>query len=133
MAKNFPAVAGFSSRLSFVLVMSVELGASVCLLAGFCTRLAAFAGIGVMAVAYRVSKGPYFTSPALSFLLGFIAVFITDQGQYSLDALKKTNFGYGKRIVGIQENLSTGNIDFREEDYSTSILKIPKDCFILVI
>ena len=25
--------------------------------------------------------------------------------------LKKTNFGYGKRIVGIQENSSTGNVE----------------------
>lgn len=87
LARNFPAVMGLSSRLSFVVAMSVELGASVCLLSGFCTRLAALAGIGVMAVAYRVSKGPYFTSPALPFLLGFIAVLITGPGQYSLDAL----------------------------------------------
>lgn len=87
MGEKFPAVMGLSSRLSFHLALCVETLATVCLILGLGTRVAAAAGICNMSVACKVNHGPYFTAPALPFLLGFIAVFITGPGRFALDAL----------------------------------------------
>ncbi|MDE7371257.1 MAG: DoxX family protein [Desulfovibrio sp.] len=87
MAEKFPAVLGLSSSLSFHLAMCVETLASVCLLLGLGTRIAAVAGICNMSVAFKVNHGPYLTAPSAPFLLGFIAVLVTGPGRFALDAL----------------------------------------------
>lgn len=84
---HFPAVLGLSSRTAFWLALIVELGASICMIFGFLTRIAAIAGACNMAVATNVSRGKYFTSPAQSYLLMFIAIFIIGPGHFSLDTL----------------------------------------------
>lgn len=85
--KSFPAVLGMSSRVSFCLAMTVETLASVCMILGLWTRLAAIPAIVNMGIATNVSRGQYFTSPAQAYLLGFIAILLVGPGKYSLDYL----------------------------------------------
>ncbi|MBD5557277.1 MAG: DoxX family protein [Desulfovibrio sp.] len=87
MGDKFHAVMGMSPKLSFHLAMCVETLASVCLLLGLGTRIAAVAGICNMSVAFKVAHGPYLTAPSAPFLLGFIAVLVTGPGRFALDAL----------------------------------------------
>lgn len=82
---HFPAVLFLSSRTSYYVAMCIETFASCLVILGLLTRFAAIAGICNMAIAAKVSKGPYFTTPALSFLLMFIAIFILGPGFWSLD------------------------------------------------
>lgn len=84
---HFPAVLFLSSRASYFTAMCIETFASCFVILGLFTRFAAIAGICNMAIAAKVSKGPYFTTPALSFLLMFIAIFILGPGSWSLDRL----------------------------------------------
>lgn len=84
-SEKFPAVLGLSSKTAFYMALIVELGASICMIFGLFTRIAAVAGTCNMAVATNVSRGPYFTSPAQSYLLMFIAIFIIGPGTFSLD------------------------------------------------
>lgn len=82
---HFPAVLFLSSRASYYTAMCIETFASCFVILGFLTRLAAIAGICNMAIAAKVSKGPYFTTPASSFLLMFAAIFMLGPGGFSLD------------------------------------------------
>lgn len=84
---GFPAVWPFSSRTAFRAVRIIELIVPLCLIFGFCTRLAAIPGIVCMAVATKVDKGPCFTSAALIFCLCLFAIFFIGSGSYSLDYL----------------------------------------------
>lgn len=86
-AAHFPAVLGLSSRTAFWCALIVELGASICMIFGLFTRIAAVAGTCNMAVATNVSRGKYLTSPAQSYLLMFIAIFIIGPGYFSFDTL----------------------------------------------
>ena len=86
-AAKFPAVLGLSSRTAFWLALMVETCSSICMILGLFTRVAAVAGTCNMAVATNVSRGKYFTSPAQSYLLMFIAIFFIGPGTFSLDNL----------------------------------------------
>lgn len=86
-AATFPAVLGLSHKTAFWCALLVELSASICMIFGLFTRIGAVAGACNMAVATNVSRGKYFTSPAQSYLLLFIAIFIIGPGQYSFDFL----------------------------------------------
>lgn len=83
-----------SAKAGFIASMCVETGTAICLLAGFCTRLVVLACIVNMAVAFRVTKGPFFTSPALIYLLMMIVFFFIGSGQYSLDYLLMQYFSH---------------------------------------
>lgn len=85
VAPKFPAVLGLSSRTAFWCALLVETCSSICMIFGFFTRIAAVAGACNMAVATNVSRGQYFTSPAQSYLLMFLAIFIIGPGHFSLD------------------------------------------------
>lgn len=78
-------------RQAYLAAMCVEILTSSCMILGLFTRLAAIPGICNMAIAAKFSKGPCFTTPAASFLLMFLAIFILGPGGYSLDYLI---FGY---------------------------------------
>lgn len=84
---HFPAVWPFSPRAAYYASMIIEIGVSLCLIFGFCTRLAVIPGMVCMAVATKVNHGPCFTAPALPYLLGQIAIFFIGSGAYSLDYL----------------------------------------------
>lgn len=90
-AKNEPpkifAVGPLSARVGFTCVMLIELLTPVFLVLGFFTRLAVIPGIFAMGVAVRETKGPYFTAPAMPFLLMLIVFLIIGPGEYSLDYL----------------------------------------------
>lgn len=86
-ADKFPKVLFFSPEAGFYSALIIEFGASICMIFGFFTRLVAIPAICNMAVATNVSRGNYFTSPAQSFLLGFISILIVGPGKYSLDWL----------------------------------------------
>lgn len=81
------AVGPLSAKAGFICSMLVETGTALCLIFGFCTRLVVIACIFNMAVAFKVTKGPYLTSPAAIYLLMMIVFLIIGGGQYSLDYL----------------------------------------------
>ena len=83
--KNFPTVRPFSSRQSFLLALTIESCASVCMVFGLFTRLVCIPAICNMAVAYKVNHGPGLAAPSLSFLLMFIAILLVGPGMFSLD------------------------------------------------
>lgn len=89
MGKNEPPkifkVWFLSAKAGFICSLCTETGTAICLLLGFCTRLAVIPCIVNMAVAFKATKGPYLTSPALIYLLMMIVFLITGGGQYSLD------------------------------------------------
>lgn len=86
-AANFPGVLFFPGRVAFYLAMSIEIIVPCCLIAGFCTRLAALPAVVSMSIATRVSRGPCFTSPALLYALMMVVVAIMGAGRFSLDFL----------------------------------------------
>lgn len=86
-AAHFPAALFFSPKSAYLAAAIVETFASICLIFGFCTRIAAVAGLVNMLVASRVSWNKYFTSPALVFVFGFFAVLCIGPGAISLDYL----------------------------------------------
>lgn len=86
-ADKFPKVLFFSPSFGFYTAMCIETLAAVCMISGFCVRLIAIPAICNMAIATNVSKGKFFATPALTFLLGFIAILILGPGKFSLDYL----------------------------------------------
>ena len=86
-SEKFPKVLFFTPSQAFYAALTVELCASLCMIFGLFTRLAAIPAICNMSVAFNVSRDKYFASPALSFLLGFVSILIVGPGKYSLDWL----------------------------------------------
>lgn len=84
---HFPKVPMLSPKAAFYLAMVLETTASVGCILGFCTRIAAFIGIGVMAVATLKVHGKYWNATAMPYFLGFIAILLAGAGKYSLDYL----------------------------------------------
>lgn len=77
----------FPPSVAYYMAMTIELLAPVCMILGFFTRLAAIPAICNMAVASQESKGPYLTTPASPYLLGFVAILVAGPGKFSLDWL----------------------------------------------
>lgn len=92
-ADKFPKVLFFSRKAAFYSAMLIEGVVSICLILGFCTRLAAIPGIVNMGVAFTVSRGPYLTSPALVYFFMMIAILFIGSGNYSLDGLILAGLG----------------------------------------
>lgn len=76
-----------SAKAGFISVMLIETFVPICLILGFCTRLAVLPCIFSMAVAFKATKGEFCTSPASIYLLILIAIFFIGSGQYSCDYL----------------------------------------------
>lgn len=76
-----------SARAGFICSMCTETGVAICLLAGFCTRLAVIFGFFNFIIATKATLGKYFTSPAALYLLMMIVIFFIGSGNYSLDYL----------------------------------------------
>lgn len=86
-AAKFPAVLFFSPAAGFYSVMVIETLVPVCLLLGLFTRLAVVPAICSFAVAVKVTKESYFTSPASLYLLMMIVILCIGAGDISLDYL----------------------------------------------
>lgn len=84
-AANFPKVLFFSPKVGYYSAAIIETFVPVFLMTGFLTRLAVIPAIVSFAVATKVSLGKDFTSPALPYLLGLIAIFAVGSGLYSAD------------------------------------------------
>lgn len=91
MGKDQPpkifAVGPLSARVGFISVMLIETVVPVCLILGLCTRLIVIPCIFSMAVAFKVTRGEYCTSPASIYFLLMIAILFIGSGAYSLDYL----------------------------------------------
>lgn len=76
-----------SAKAGFVCVMLIETFVPICLILGFLTRLAVLPCIFSMAIAFKATKGEFYTSPSSIYLLSLIAIFIIGSGGYSCDYL----------------------------------------------
>ena len=98
-AENFADPLGLGSTLSFILIMATEVGASVFVMLGLLTRLAAIPLIFGMCVAAFVAHAPFTLSGSempLLYLGAFTVLLITGAGRYSADRLiVKTFFKQG--------------------------------------
>lgn len=93
-ASKFPKVGPFSSVTAFYLAMIIEFTVPFFLFAGLFTRMAVIPAICSFSVATKVTKGPYFTSPASLYLLMMIAILLIGGGAYSLDHFLQTEFAH---------------------------------------
>lgn len=91
LGKNAPekifAVGPLSARAGFIWVMLIETIVPICLILGFCTRLAVIPCLVSMSVAFRETRGEYGTAPSSIYVLLMIALFFIGSGQISLDYL----------------------------------------------
>lgn len=85
--KEFPKVPGLSPKTAFYIAMVAETVASLGVILGFCTRLAAFIGACNMGVATWKVHGKNWTATAMPYLFGFIAILLIGAGTFSLDYL----------------------------------------------
>ena len=90
MASGFPDPLGFGHIGSYVLVVSAEFFASILLIAGLATRLAALMLSVNMAVAFFVVHkaaltGEHSGELAFIYLAGFVALLLGGAGRISLD------------------------------------------------
>lgn len=76
-----------SAMAGFVSVLLIETVVPICLLIGFCTRLAVLPCIFSMCIAFKATKGPYLTAPSSIYVTILIAIFFIGSGQYSVDYL----------------------------------------------
>ncbi len=87
---TFPDPLGLGSTFSLVLATLAEVLGSLMVMSGLATRLAAFSLIFTMGVAVFIvhANDPFsYKELGLVYLIGFIALFITGAGKYSLDRL----------------------------------------------
>jgi putative oxidoreductase len=90
MAPNFPDPLGVGSTSSLALTVVAEVAASVLLILGLFTRLAALLGGITMAVAFFLVKGGQLTGAnngelAFIFLAAYAALFLAGGGRHALD------------------------------------------------
>ncbi|MDG5800967.1 DoxX family protein [Marinilabiliaceae bacterium ANBcel2] len=94
---QFPELFGLPASINLTLAMLAEFFASLLVLIGFKTRLAALPVVITMATALFMVhlNDPMFggdgtKEPAMMYLLGFVAIFLLGPGKYSIDsAIKK--------------------------------------------
>lgn len=77
----------FSAMAGFISVMLIETFVPICLILGFCTRLVVLPAIFAMGVAFKETKGEFYTAPSSIYFLTLIVIFIIGSGQYSCDYL----------------------------------------------
>lgn len=87
---QFPAVLGFSSEVTLSLAVFTEVFCSILLIAGIATRMAVIPLIITMLVAIYAMHGadPFANKEiAVLYLAGYIVLFFSGSGKYSLDYL----------------------------------------------
>ncbi|WP_205855218.1 DoxX family protein [Pirellula sp. SH-Sr6A] len=88
MSAAFPDPIGLGSQLSLILAIGAEVGCSLLLIAGFATRLATIPLAFTMFVALFLVHGsdPWKVKElAAVYLLGYVSLFLTGPGCFSLD------------------------------------------------
>lgn len=76
-----------SAKAGFISVMLIETFVPICLILGFCTRLAVLPCIFSMSVAFKATKGEFYTAPSSVYLLALVAIFFIGSGHFSCDYL----------------------------------------------
>lgn len=90
LAATFPDPIGLGSTASLILILLAEVGCSVLILAGLCTRLATLPLIfGMIVAAFVQHGGDPFVQKELSvlYLLMFVVLLLLGAGKYSLDSI----------------------------------------------
>ena len=90
-ASSFQDPLGVGHRTSAVLAIVGEVLCSALLVVGACTRLAALGAIATMATAFFVVHEGHLVGSnngelAFVYLIGFIVIFLSGPGRYSIDA-----------------------------------------------
>lgn len=87
---TFPDPIGWGGTMSLAAIICVEIGASLLIIAGLLTRLAAIALMFSMCIAAFVVHAPFSLSGSelpLLYLLVYVTLFIGGAGKYSADHL----------------------------------------------
>jgi putative oxidoreductase len=90
LVDKFPDPLGLGSKLSLIAAIGAEVGCSVLLILGLCTRLATLPLAFTMAIALFVihAADPWQVKElAAVYLAVYLALFLTGAGRYSLDAV----------------------------------------------
>ena len=93
-AQRFPDVTGIGATFSLTVAVFAEVFCSAAIIVGFATRLAALPLLATMAVAglyVHAQDGFAKQEMALLYLAGWILLFCTGAGSWSIDGLLKTD------------------------------------------
>ncbi|MDL2254730.1 DoxX family protein [Bacteroidales bacterium OttesenSCG-928-J16] len=100
LSMSFPNPIGWGSQLSLILIILAEVGCSLLLLIGLCTRLAAIPLMfGMIVAAFVQHAGDPFAARELSvlYLCMYLVLFILGPGHYSIDSVIQSQILKSKR------------------------------------